>query len=677
MTSQIRYLLDPAYWVREVLGQEPWEKQIAILESVRDHKKTAVKSCHAAGKSHVAASVALWFLYNHPRSIVITTAPTDRQVSGILWKEIRTSHSRAKVKLPGECLTQELRLDHDWYAVGFTAPEYAGDKFQGFHAVDILVIVDESAGVSEDIFAAIDGLLTSDQARLLILGNPTNPTGRFYTEFAGSDAEKISISAFDTPNFTKFGVTEQDIIAGTWREKITGPLPAPYLVTPGWVADRLKQWGSDSPLYRSRVLAQFPVSGADTLIPLHLIEAAVERTLPEGTPVLLGCDIARMGGDESVLMLRQGSRARILKTLSKSDTMETSGAIIQAMRETGASLAKIDAVGVGGGVFDRLNEQGVPVDEMQAGGAAQDRERFANARAEWFWYLRTRFESGDIDIPDDDSLVSQLAGIRYKITSKGQILIESKDEMRRRGVPSPDRADALMLAFAENAVDTIFPRRVLDGCTHTFEGRRHARNEYYAAIAGTPGHDTVSFAIGHVAAGKIIVDVFQHWEAGPDGGLPWEGQGGVFRTIMGLCLHYRTESLTHDGNNLSSVREYFEDLYPDQAPRTAKFQDEIFEGLENRIRRHQILFPADQNLLRELQALERHPGSPSPKRGSGASGAHAVAMLTWKLGTWFEASYEDVEERRSREWPDDNDGVVGDRSGCGLMAGFDHSPGGS
>ena len=289
MTSPIRYLLDPALWCREVLGVTPWQKQIEILESVRDNKVTAVKSCHAAGKSFVAASATLWFLYNHPRSVVITTAPTDRQVSGILWKEIRAAHQRAKVPLRGECLTQELRLDTDWWAIGFTAPEYTADKFQGFHAEYILVIADEASGISEDIFEAIDGVLTSDQSRLLMIGNPTNPAGRFHKEFAGTDAARITIDAFNTPNFTRYGITEQDILSGTWQEKITGPLPAPYLVTPGWVSDRAKRWGIESPLYKARVLAEFPVSSADTLISLHLIEAAVERTLPEGDPVGTGC----------------------------------------------------------------------------------------------------------------------------------------------------------------------------------------------------------------------------------------------------------------------------------------------------------------------------------------------------------------------------------------------------
>lgn len=450
-----RALQDPEWWVRTVLGHNPWHKQIEIFESVRDNMTTAVKSCHGAGKSFSAADVALWYLYTHRPSIVLTTAPTDRQVKGILWKEIRKSYQRAVYPLGGDMLTQELKLDADWFAWGFTAPDYDPDRFQGFHEIHILVVVDEASGVSEEIFEGIDGVLTSEHARLLMIGNPTNPAGRFAKTFRSPGVSKISISAFDTPNFTEFGITEQDIIQKTWEEKITGELPAPYLVTPRWVADRLRDWGETSPLYLSRIKAQFPSQGEDTLIPLHLIEAAVERTLQPGTPSELGVDVARFGADETVIMHRHGAVARILKTLPKCDTMELTGYVVQAIRDTAATGAKIDAVGIGAGVYDRLIELQQPAREMQSGAAATDTERYANARAEWWWGLRTRFEEGDIDIENDEILCSQLSTIRYKINSRGQILIESKEDMKKRGLPSPDRADTLMLLFA-GSDDWIF-----------------------------------------------------------------------------------------------------------------------------------------------------------------------------------------------------------------------------
>lgn len=440
---------DPVWWVREVLGYEPWEKQIEIIESVRDNRTTAVKSCHAAGKSSIAARTALWFLYSHKPSIVLTTAPTDRQVRGILWKEIRSSVQRARRRLGGALLTQELKLDEDWFAWGFTAPDYDPDRFQGFHEIHMLVIADESSGVSDEIFEGIDGVLTSEQSRLLLIGNPTNPTGRFARAFKNPDVNKISISAFDTPNFKAFSITDEDMVMNRWQEKITGELPAPHLITPRWVHERLHDWTHDSPLYTAKVLAQFPEAGTDTLIPLHWVEAAVNRQLKRTSPAELGVDVARYGSDETVIMFRQGSVARIIKTMPMSSTMTVAGEVIKALRETGATSAKVDAVGIGAGTVDRLEEQRQPVMEMQSGAASSDPEVYLNTRAEWYWGLRSRFETGDIDIENDAELISQLSNIKYKINSRGQIQIESKEDMKKRGLPSPDKADTLMLTFAK------------------------------------------------------------------------------------------------------------------------------------------------------------------------------------------------------------------------------------
>jgi hypothetical protein len=164
---------------------------------------------------------------------------------------------------------------------------------------------------------------------------------------------------------------------------------------------------------------------------------------------IFGVDVARFGSDRSILYLRRGDHVRLLRDWQHTATTETTGIVVQAAREHLPSEVRVDGAGVGGGVVDQLAEQGFGVVDMQAGAGAVDREHFLNARAEWYWHLRERFESGAIDIdPADDVLASQLAALQYKFTSRGQIQIESKDDMRKRGMPSPDRADALCLAFA-------------------------------------------------------------------------------------------------------------------------------------------------------------------------------------------------------------------------------------
>lgn len=233
---------DPVYFVRDYLGSEPWPKQAEILEAVRDNKEVAVASCHAAGKSWISARAVLWFNYTHKLSRVVTTAPTFDQVKDILWQEIRLAYASSRVELGGKLLDTRLDLGPNWFATGRSTND--ANRFQGAHSSkgSILVVADEAAGIDPDIWIGIDGILTSQDSHLLAIGNPTEPSGEFYEMFKRPGVVKIHISAFDTPNFTTFGITLEDIRSGQWRAKITGPLPAPWLITPDWVADKWKKW---------------------------------------------------------------------------------------------------------------------------------------------------------------------------------------------------------------------------------------------------------------------------------------------------------------------------------------------------------------------------------------------------------------------------------------------------
>lgn len=447
---------DPVWWVKNVLGVVPWEKQCEILNAIRNHSRVAVRSCHGVGKSFIAGNAILWFLYNFPWSIVLSTAPTWRQVEKLVWREVRAGYKRARVPLGGRILPKspEIQIVQDeWYAIGLSTND--PDRFQGFHEKYILVVVDEAAGVPEDIFEAIEGVLTSEHARLLLLGNPTSLSGTFYNAFRGPGWHTIAISAFDTPNFTAFGITEEDIANGTWEAKITGPLPNPKLITPAWAADKYLRWGPESPAYQARVKGQFPTEADDTLIPLAWIEAAMEREWPDGMePVELGVDVARFGSDKTVIATRHGLKVLPLKVFAKQNTMETVGHVIIEFREQQAKLIKVDDIGVGGGVVDRLAEQGFPVIGIDVAEAASNPQRFANRRSELWWMMRellnpdSRVNPCPISLPKDDELLADLCGIKYKITSKGQIKVEEKEETKKRLGRSPDRGDAVVLAFA-------------------------------------------------------------------------------------------------------------------------------------------------------------------------------------------------------------------------------------
>jgi len=442
----------PEWFWREVLGVRPWARQVEILNSAWNNNKTAVRSCHGIGKSYSAARIGLAFLATHEDSVVVTTAPTGRQVKMILWQEWRKAASTAKMPIGGEVFQTFHRMGDGWFAFGFATD--IPDNFQGIHAKHLLIIVDEAAGMAANIWEAIESLATSASAHILAIGNPTDPNSFFASMFKDPDVKKIHVSAFDTPNFTTFGITEQDIADGIWQEKITEELPYPELITPAWVAERYRKWGPDSPMYIARVLGNFPETGDNTLIPLSWVEAAMERwhDMPEGTPREIGGDIARYGSDESVAAVRAGAKCVVLEAWRKQDLMYTTGRFKAMLADTGASVAKIDAIGYGAGVVDRLKELKVNAVGIEVSRAPKNKEKFYDLTTEYWWALRERLDPANapdpIGLPPDEELMAQLSSRRYTYTSRGQIRIEPKNDMKKRGLPSPDRADAVALAFA-------------------------------------------------------------------------------------------------------------------------------------------------------------------------------------------------------------------------------------
>ena len=423
-----------------------WSKQREIAESVVVNRYTAIKSAHDTGKSFTMSRLAAWWLDVHPigEAFVVTTAPTTAQVEAILWREIGKAHRKGN--LPGR-----ITLDAKWYmgqelvAYGRKPADYDQAAFQGIHAKYVLVLLDEAVGIPKSLFDAVDALATNVNARVAAVANPDDPSSHFAQVCKpGSGWVVKRISAFDTPAYT--------------GEKVPADL-LPLLVSPEWVEERKLRWGVTSPIYQSKVLGEFPDLSDDTLILPRWIEAAQKRTLERTRRPIIAADIARFGEDETVIMRREGGWIRTYRAHHKDDTMTTAGHIAKAMRDIDDEAGKndwvraiVDVPGVGGGVVDRLAELDLPVVPYNGGEAPIDKERFVNARAEDYWTLRERFEQGEVDIdPDDDKLAAQLGSIKWGIDSRGRIKIESKDDMRKRGQPSHDRADAMAIAFAGRA----------------------------------------------------------------------------------------------------------------------------------------------------------------------------------------------------------------------------------
>ena len=448
---------DPSNFCVSALNKKPWPTQSQIINAVFANRRVAVKSCNGIGKTTLGAMLTLSFSACYPGSLVLTTATGFSQVKNQMWREIRNTVRDARAPLGVEVLTTELRWPNGSFAVGLTAPNYDPTRLTGYRSHKTLIIVDEASGVSPQVMEAVQSMVTGEESHLLLIGNPTDPNSDFAKAFTSESYVKFTVDAFATPNFTKFGIAPKDIEDNTYQAKIKGRLPCPWLTTPSWVREVYEKWGPDDPRYQARVMAQFPVSGTDSLIPFWWVEKAQAREIDgrvQTSPVELGVDVARYGGDETIVMIRVGDIAKEHCSLKGNDLMSVCGTIKRAVLDTGAIAVKVDECGIGAGVVDRLKEMKrdgsfpAKVIGINVANSPKDKEKFMNLKAEAFWGLRERFEDGSIVLDGkSDKLAEDLSSVKWKLNSRGQIYMESKEDLRRRGIKSPDRADALMLAF--------------------------------------------------------------------------------------------------------------------------------------------------------------------------------------------------------------------------------------
>lgn len=454
----------PDLWIEEYLGCSMWSKPKEIARAVFEHPRVAVASCSAVSKSHTSARVGVAFLYLFPPATVITTAPTFRQVESILWREIRQAWGGAKVELGGTLKQTEIHLREDWFAIGLSTDE--PERFQGLHNENVLVIGDEASGLSPAVYTAMENPLSSGNAHQLLIGNPTQPVGDFRDCFEHPVKSQLYkqfyISCFDSPNFSEFGITMEDIRSNTWEQKIDNrPLPRPYLITPQWVYDRYMEWGENNILFQCYCLGKFPEAGVNTLIPAWVVDYAMLTVMIEPKKEemkVASLDVSRYGDDETVFGVRQGGKVLEMVSWSHQETVFTAGRTARLLREYDPIICRIDAVGVGSGVVDNLASNGFNVVAYNGAEAALDNEIFGNCRAEDYFTLSRKLQNGEVDIPQHPKLKGQLSDVRYKYNTKNQLYIESKEQARSRGVHSPDYADMLCMLFKPiNIVDDTTP----------------------------------------------------------------------------------------------------------------------------------------------------------------------------------------------------------------------------
>ena len=443
---------DPARWARERQpGIHLWSGQIEIMESVRDHSRTAVKSCHSAGKSFTASQVVCWWVDSHPRgdAFVVTSAPTGDQVKAILWREIGRSHSRGG--LPGRTNLTEWYVGEEMVALGRKPNDYEPTAFQGVHELYVLVVLDEACGIPKTLWDAADTLASNRFGRVLAIGNPDDPQSHFATVCSLPTWNTITIRADDTPNFTGEEVPQR---------------VSDVLLAKEWVEDKAVEWGIESPLYQAKVLAQFPQDSEDGVVPSSWLARArrTELVADEDDELELGLDVAAGGADRTVCWARKGPVALGKWHWREGEPATLASNVLEVIRETGAMFLKVDSIGVGwgiGGVLQAWREEGkhdcqiVPVNVSEASG--EDPEHLLNLRAELWWRVREacRDSAWDLRALDDDDAADLTAPKFHTRNPKRRIQVESKDEIKKRLRRSTDSADALLLAFHPAQIDAV------------------------------------------------------------------------------------------------------------------------------------------------------------------------------------------------------------------------------
>lgn len=455
---------DPVSIVEDLFGHATWSKSQEILRAIfRPNARVIVKGCNASSKSHTAAdAIVLTLLLGGD---VLNTAPTGDQISGVLWRQVRQAIEDARIDKTGWLINQtSVKLPTGETALGRSTDQ--GVRFQGYHArpgAPLLVVVDEAPGVIGEIMDAIGGISAGGDVRLLFLGNPIIPSGEFYKLFAVPQPgwNRITISALENPNFE--GVTIARLLAMTDEELAQNPRP--YLADRRWVKEIYLKEGPNSGYYFSHVLGEFPPESSESLIPLAQIEAAA--LVPAlyvpledgGEPLVAGVDVAGPGEDETVVVVRQGRVVLEVAGSTMPDSRAWVMAILKRWLDRGLVQVNVDSIGIGWNFMLHLRDQfsaladqarvqvvGVNVNERPL--THESQQRFANLKAEAYWNLRDRFRDGQIGGITDPILKTQCGSLRYQDGNRrGKTVIESKDELRRRGIDSPDRAEALMLAF--------------------------------------------------------------------------------------------------------------------------------------------------------------------------------------------------------------------------------------
>jgi hypothetical protein len=455
------YRDDPVRFCCEVLGVDLWPKQVEIAESVRDNPLTSVKSGHRIGKSTIGAAIALWFYASFEDARVIMTAPTARQVEGILWRELRKLFERAKVRLDGEISPKAATglVSANFREVrGYTAKDV--EAITGTAGANLLFLLDEASGIADAIYEGLEGNRAgwAEEAgvmvRMLLLGNPTKTRGEFYDSHEHPRKKqvyhRITVSSRETPN------------------AVQGRIVFPGLATREWIAQMEAKYGADSAFVKVRVDGEFPVGEDGKAFSIDAITRSQERwddTIAEGR-LFVGIDPAGDSGtgDDACFSVRRGAKQLRLRAELGLDETGHGRVLLELIDEHESyqgerAIVVMDSEGpVGTRVYRNLRAlshrtgrfelYGVRASQQARQRATFDRVRdeLAGALGKWL-----RDEKGAL--LEDELLEDELHVLEWE-SVKGKSKITPKKKIRQELGRSPDRYDATALSVWEPSAAT-------------------------------------------------------------------------------------------------------------------------------------------------------------------------------------------------------------------------------
>jgi hypothetical protein len=432
-----RWSRDPLAFVREALNVKPDPWQAKVLDALRRGvTRITIRSGNGVGKTSLLAWLAIWFPVTRFPSKCVVTAPSAQQLYDALWTEIR--------RWLGECppsISNLFEVFNDRMALkaapaqcfvsARTSRAETPEAIQGVHAANVLLIIDEASGVPEQVFEAGSGSMSTPGAITVMTGNPLRSSGFFFR-------------------------THTDL-SGSWLA-FRVPCTESPRVDPKWIKEQAEAYGINSAFYQARVTGEFPMNEDEVLVPRSLVEPALERVLPVFTRsdygnAVWGLDLARFGADSSCLIKRIGNAVPETPRIWRAtDLMHIVGAVKVEYSTLPDDMRPaaicVDAIGLGAGAADRLRELELPTIGVNVSESPAIGGQYYRLRDELYGRMRDWFATRTVTVPRHDRLVNEVTSIRYRFTSDGRMRIESKDEMKRRGLASPDVADALALTFA-------------------------------------------------------------------------------------------------------------------------------------------------------------------------------------------------------------------------------------